>query len=121
MVSIMLLYHNGLQMQAGAGEFRHLFTTVSTYRSLSVNIMGHELTQIHPDFYFNFGSIWILCLYFMGLNLSNQQIAQELNLNKLAKFVSKLGQLSKGHSGHHSVAHLFYPVLFYVIIAAYGR
>lgn len=26
--------------------------------------------------------IWILCLYFMGLNLSNLQIAQELNLNK---------------------------------------
>ena len=26
--------------------------------------------------------IWILCLYFMGLNLSNRQIAQELNLNK---------------------------------------
>lgn len=26
--------------------------------------------------------VWILCLYFMGLNLSNQQIAQELGLNK---------------------------------------
>ena len=26
--------------------------------------------------------IWILCLYFMGLNLSNQQIAAELGLNK---------------------------------------
>ena len=26
--------------------------------------------------------IWILCLYFMGLNLSNLQIAQELLLNK---------------------------------------
>jgi len=26
--------------------------------------------------------IWIICLYFMGLNLSNQQIAQELSLNK---------------------------------------
>jgi transposase-like protein len=26
--------------------------------------------------------IWILCLYFMGLNLSNQQIAKELDLNK---------------------------------------
>ena len=26
--------------------------------------------------------IWILCLYFMGLNLSNAQIAQELDLNK---------------------------------------
>ena len=26
--------------------------------------------------------VWILCLYFMGLNLSNRQIAQELGLNK---------------------------------------
>lgn len=26
--------------------------------------------------------VWILCLYFMGLNLSNQQIAQELDLNR---------------------------------------
>ena len=25
---------------------------------------------------------WILCLYFMGLNLSNTQIARELDLNK---------------------------------------
>lgn len=24
--------------------------------------------------------VWILCLYFMGLNLSNEQIAQELDL-----------------------------------------
>lgn len=27
-------------------------------------------------------STWVLCLYFMGLNLSNVQIAQELDLNK---------------------------------------
>lgn len=27
-------------------------------------------------------SKWILCLYFMGLNLSNQQIARELDLNE---------------------------------------
>ena len=26
--------------------------------------------------------VWMLCLYFMGLNLSNQQIAQERGLNK---------------------------------------
>jgi transposase-like protein len=26
-------------------------------------------------------SVWVLCLYFMGLNLSNQQISQELDLN----------------------------------------
>ena len=25
--------------------------------------------------------VWVLCLYFMGLNLSNQRIAQELSLN----------------------------------------
>jgi transposase-like protein len=25
--------------------------------------------------------VWVLCLYFMGLNLSNRQIAQELDLN----------------------------------------
>ncbi len=26
--------------------------------------------------------VWILCLYFMGLNLSNKQIARELNLDR---------------------------------------
>src|SRR5881275_3400162 len=26
--------------------------------------------------------VWVLCLYFMGLNLSNRQIALELNLNE---------------------------------------
>lgn len=26
--------------------------------------------------------VWILCLYLMGLNFSNRQIAQELNLNE---------------------------------------
>jgi transposase-like protein len=26
--------------------------------------------------------IWMLCLYFMGLNLSNEQIAKELDLNR---------------------------------------
>ena len=25
--------------------------------------------------------VWVLCLYFMGLNLSNEQIAQELAVN----------------------------------------
>ena len=27
-------------------------------------------------------SVWMLCLYFMGLNLSNRQIAAELELNE---------------------------------------
>ena len=26
-------------------------------------------------------SLWVLCLYFMGLNVSNEQIAHELALN----------------------------------------
>ncbi|WP_206196735.1 transposase [Zooshikella ganghwensis] len=36
--------------------------------------------------------VWILCLYFMGLNLSNQQIAQELDINKddVQKMTSQL-------------------------------
>lgn len=36
--------------------------------------------------------VWILCLYFMGLNLSNEQIAQELDLNPddAQKMVSRL-------------------------------
>jgi transposase-like protein len=29
-------------------------------------------------------TVWILCLYFMGLNLSNEQIARELALNSSA-------------------------------------
>lgn len=35
---------------------------------------------------------WILCLYFMGLNLSNRQISQELNLseNTTHEMTSKL-------------------------------
>jgi len=29
-------------------------------------------------------TVWLLCLYFMGLNLSNEQIANELDLNRSA-------------------------------------
>ena len=29
--------------------------------------------------------VWVLCLYFMGLNLSNRQIAQELGLSRLGR------------------------------------
>jgi len=25
--------------------------------------------------------VWVLCLYFMGLNVSNEQISQELDIN----------------------------------------
>ncbi len=35
-------------------------------------------------------SVWILCLYFMGLNLSNSQIAKELDIN-----VSDLQQMAR--------------------------
>jgi transposase-like protein len=38
--------------------------------------------------------IWILCLYFMGLNLSNQQIARELDLNRsdVQQMTTQLGE-----------------------------
>jgi transposase-like protein len=38
---------------------------------------------------------WVLCLYFMGLNLSNRQIAQELDLNESA-VQAMTGQLRQG-------------------------
>ncbi|MGZ3173948.1 MAG: transposase [Croceibacterium sp.] len=36
--------------------------------------------------------VWVLCLYFLGLNLSNEQIAQELDLNNddVQKMASQL-------------------------------
>jgi transposase-like protein len=39
--------------------------------------------------------IWVLCLYFMGLNLSNRQIAQELDLKESA-VQAMTGQLRQG-------------------------
>jgi len=39
--------------------------------------------------------VWMLCLYFMGLNLSNEQIAHELDLNgdgSCASFIEQLTQ-----------------------------
>ena len=39
--------------------------------------------------------VWVLCLYFMGLNLSNHQIAQELDLNK-DDIHQMTGQLRQG-------------------------
>jgi len=40
--------------------------------------------------------VWILCLYFMGLNLSNDQIAKELDLNR-----SDVGSVAKKLSRHN--------------------
>ena len=39
--------------------------------------------------------VWVLCLYFMGLNLSNRQIAQELDLNE-GDVQAMTGQLRQG-------------------------
>ena len=70
--------------------------------STLVNKRGFHNTQIHRQRYYcqechtNFDDltmtvfekhhqplkVWIICLYFMGLNLSNKQIAKELQLDK---------------------------------------
>jgi transposase-like protein len=70
-------------------------------RSAAVTRNGHDDTQPHRQRYRCRGCdsrfddltgtvlaghhqplrIWVLCLYFMGLNLSNRQIAQELDLS----------------------------------------
>src|SRR6266852_6174052 len=48
---------------------------------------------------------WILCLYLMGLNLSNQQIAQELDLNK-DEVHQMTCQLRAGFVAHKPQVHL---------------
>ena len=48
---------------------------------------------------------WIVCLYLMGLNLSNQQIAQELDLNKDAVHQMTC-QLRAGLVAHKPQVHL---------------
>jgi transposase-like protein len=40
------------------------------------DLTGTVLAGHHPPL-----RVWVLCLYFMGLNLSNRQIAQELDLS----------------------------------------
>ena len=41
-----------------------------------------DLTETYLEGHHQPLSVWILCLYFMGLNLSNAQISRELDLNK---------------------------------------
>lgn len=52
--------------------------------------------------------VWILCLYLMGLNVSNQQIGRELGLNKddVQAMTQQLreGVLAKKNSPHSVVA-----------------
>ena len=47
------------------------------------DLTGTVLSGHHQPLYpLGHKSVWVLCLYFMELNLSNRQIAQELDLNK---------------------------------------
>ena len=45
--------------------------------------------------------VWILCLYFMGLNLSNEQIAHELSINESDAYLMTTewrgGMVKKSH------------------------
>ena len=70
--------------------------------SVSVSQSGRDTTQVHRQKYYGKGChryfddltgtvfaghhqprrTWILCVYLMGLNLSNQPIAQDLELNQ---------------------------------------
>jgi transposase-like protein len=83
--------------------------------SAQVTKQGRDTTQAHRQKYYCKGchrhfddltgtifaghhqplKTWIVCLYLMGLNLSNQQIAQELGLNK-DEVQCMTGQLREG-------------------------
>ncbi len=51
----------------------HCKACVSDFDDLTDTIFAHHHQPLRK---------WILCLYLMGLNLSNEQIAQELDLDK---------------------------------------
>ena len=51
------------------------------YRCRGCERYFDDLTQTVFEGHHQPLSVWMLCLYFMGLNLSNRQIAQELSLN----------------------------------------
>ena len=46
-------------------------------------------------------NVWLLCLYFMGLNLSNEQIAHELSINESDAYLMTTewrgGMVKKSH------------------------
>lgn len=52
------------------------------YQCQSCQKQFDDLTQSIFEGHHQPLKVWILCLYLMGLNLSNQQIGQELGLNK---------------------------------------
>jgi transposase-like protein len=52
------------------------------YQCRSCNRYFDDLTDTIFEGHHRPLSVWILCLYFMGLNLSNRQISRELDLNK---------------------------------------
>src|SRR5215212_5827159 len=51
-------------------------TRWSATGAMTHNLTGTALAGHHQPL-----RVWVLCLYFMGLNLSNRQIAEELGLN----------------------------------------
>jgi transposase-like protein len=52
------------------------------YRGKECGVGFDDLTETVFEGHHQPLKVWVLCLYFMGLNLSNQQIAAELGLNK---------------------------------------
>jgi transposase-like protein len=51
------------------------------YRCQACGVHFDDLTATVFEGHHQPLKVWVICLYFMGLNLSNQQIAVELNLN----------------------------------------
>jgi len=52
------------------------------YRCSTCKRHFDDLTETIFEKYHQPLRVWVVCLYFMGLNRSNQQIAAELDLNK---------------------------------------
>ena len=73
--------------KCGSGQvnkrgFHNRHTHRQRYRCQACGRQFDDLTDTIFEGHHQPLRVWILCLYFMGLNLSNQQIAEELDLNK---------------------------------------
>ena len=62
-------------------------------------------------------TVWVLCLYFMGLNLSNSQIAEELDLNlsdthQMCSTLRSMVDEKKAHQHCKTKSNLMKPTLW---------
>ena len=60
---------------------QNLYYSVQRYERTSCHTRFDDVTDTIFAGHHQPLKVWVLCLYFMGLNVSNEQIAKELDVN----------------------------------------